>query len=87
MHCIANCCDDDTKSTSYSCTIDCGSDFGIGLRNSVEAVTESWLSGFGNTLKWIGLVILLGVLPNEVLAIIGGKHVNADNNNKLIGER
>lgn len=51
---------------------------GLATGNSVETVTESLLSGFGNTLKWIGLVILFGTLLGEILAETGGADVIAD---------
>jgi GntP family gluconate:H+ symporter len=58
---------------------------GLGTGNSVEAVTESLLSGFGNTLKWIGLVILFGTLLGEILAVTGGADVIADSVIKVFG--
>jgi len=45
---------------------------GLASGSSVEVVTESLLSGFRNTLKWIGLVILFGILLGEILAETGG---------------
>ncbi|MDB4293444.1 GntP family permease [Maribacter sp.] len=51
---------------------------GLASGGSVAVVTESLLSGFGNTLKWIGLVILFGTLLGEILAVTGGADVIAD---------
>jgi len=61
----------------------------LGLANggSVEQVTESLLSGFGNTLKWIGLVILFGTLLGEILAVTGGADVIADTIIALFGSK
>ncbi len=58
---------------------------GLASGSSVEAVTESLLSGFGNTLKWIGLVILFGTLLGEILAVTGGADVIADSVIKIFG--
>lgn len=58
---------------------------GLATGNSVETVTESLLSGFGNTLKWIGLVILFGTLLGEILAETGGADVIADSIINLFG--
>lgn len=58
---------------------------GLSSGGSVEAVTESLLSGFGNTLKWIGLVILFGTLLGEILAVTGGADVIADSVIKVFG--
>ncbi len=58
---------------------------GLASGSSVEAVTESLLSGFGNTLKWIGLVILFGTLLGEILAVTGGADVIAESVIKLFG--
>lgn len=58
---------------------------GLATGNSVASVTESLLSGFGNTLKWIGLVILFGTLLGEILAETGGADVIADSIIKLFG--
>ncbi len=58
---------------------------GLATGNSVAATTESLLSGFGNTLKWIGLVILFGTLLGEILAETGGADVIAESIIKLFG--
>ena len=58
---------------------------GLASGSSVEVVTESLLSGFGNTLKWIGLVILFGTLLGEILAVTGGADVIADSVIKVFG--
>lgn len=58
---------------------------GLASGGSVEGVTESLLSGFGNTLKWIGLVILFGTLLGEILAVTGGADVIADSVIKVFG--
>lgn len=58
---------------------------GLATGGSVEGVTESLLSGFGSTLKWIGLVILFGTLLGEILAVTGGADVIADSIIKLFG--
>ncbi len=58
---------------------------GLASGSSVETVTESLLGGFGNTLKWIGLVILFGTLLGEILAVTGGADVIADSVIKVFG--
>lgn len=58
---------------------------GLASGSSVEVVTESLLSGFGNTLKWIGLVILFGTLLGEILAVTGGADVIAESVIRLFG--
>lgn len=58
---------------------------GLASGISVEVVTESLLNGFGNTLKWIGLVILFGTLLGEILAVTGGADVIADSVIKVFG--
>ena len=60
---------------------------GLASGSSVESVTESLLGGFGNTLKWIGLVILFGTLLGEILAVTGGADVIADSIIKVFGIR
>jgi len=44
---------------------------GLAFGGTVEVVTESLLSRFVNTIKWIGLVILFGALLGEILAVTG----------------
>lgn len=51
---------------------------GLASGGSVTVVTESLLNGFGNTLKWIGLIILFGTLLGEILAETGGADVIVD---------
>ena len=58
---------------------------GLSIGGSASEVTESILSGFGNTLKWIGLVILFGTLIGEILAATGGADAIADSIIKLFG--
>ncbi|MBU3025331.1 GntP family permease [Zobellia galactanivorans] len=65
----------------------CGLILGLATGSSVEVVTESLLSGFGNTLKWIGLIILFGTLLGEILARTGGADVIANNIIGLFGTK
>lgn len=58
---------------------------GLATGSSVAMVTDSLLSGFGNTLKWIGLIILFGTLLGEILAETGGADVIADSIINLFG--
>ena len=58
---------------------------GLATGSSVSVVTESLLNGFGNTLKWIGLVILLGTVLGEILAETGGAEVIADSIIRVFG--
>ncbi|WP_276167451.1 GntP family permease [Zobellia alginiliquefaciens] len=60
---------------------------GLTTGSSVELVTESLLSGFGNTLKWIGLIILFGTLLGEILAQTGGADVIANTIINLFGTK
>ncbi|RKR12209.1 GntP family gluconate:H+ symporter [Maribacter vaceletii] len=58
---------------------------GLATGSTVGVVTESLLSGFGNTLKWIGLVILFGTLLGEILAKTGGADIIANSIINLFG--
>ena len=58
---------------------------GLSTGASAPVVTDSLLNGFGNTLKWIGLVILFGTLLGEILAVSGGADAIADGIIKLFG--
>ncbi|SDE42533.1 gluconate:H+ symporter, GntP family [Pricia antarctica] len=60
---------------------------GLATGGSVDTVTESLLSGFGGTLKWIGLIILFGTLLGEILAETGGADVIADSIINLFGTK
>ncbi|MGS0524439.1 GntT/GntP/DsdX family permease [Zobellia nedashkovskayae] len=60
---------------------------GLTTGSSVELVTDSLLSGFGNTLKWIGLIILFGTLLGEILAQTGGADVIANTIINLFGTK
>ncbi|MGJ8733971.1 MAG: GntP family permease [Cellulophaga sp.] len=60
---------------------------GLATGESVAVVTESLLSGFGNTLKWIGLIILFGALLGEILSNTGGSDVIADSIIGLFGTK
>ncbi len=60
---------------------------GLATGGSVETVTDSLLNGFGNTLKWIGLIILFGTLLGEILAESGGADVIADSIINLFGTK
>lgn len=60
---------------------------GLATGSSVSETTESLLAGFGNTLKWIGLVILFGTLLGEILAETGGADVIANSIIKLFGKK
>lgn len=58
---------------------------GLATGSSVAVVTDSLLNGFGNTLKWIGLIILFGTLLGEILAETGGADLIADSIINLFG--
>ncbi|MGJ8658557.1 GntP family permease [Cellulophaga fucicola] len=60
---------------------------GLASGGSVTTVTESLLNGFGNTLKWIGLIILFGALLGEILSNTGGSDVIADSIITLFGTK
>lgn len=65
----------------------CGLILGLSTGSPVEAVTESLLNGFGNTLKWIGLVVFFGAVLGEILAVTGGADTIADGIIKLFGPK
>ncbi|WP_420400493.1 GntP family permease [Flagellimonas sp.] len=58
---------------------------GLAMGGTVTETTDSLLNGFGNTLKWIGLVILFGTLLGEILSVTGGADVIADTIINLFG--
>jgi gluconate:H+ symporter, GntP family len=58
---------------------------GLATGGTVFTVTESLLNGFGNTLKWIGLIIFFGAFLGEVLSESGGAEIIANSIIKLFG--
>ncbi|WP_047244905.1 GntP family permease [Maribacter thermophilus] len=58
---------------------------GLASGGSVHSVTQSLLNGFGDTLKWIGLIIFFGTLLGEILSATGGSDLIADSIIKLFG--
>lgn len=60
---------------------------GVFTGSSVTQVSESIFSGFGNTLKWIGLVIFFGTLLGEILAETGGANQVADSIISVFGTK
>lgn len=60
---------------------------GLATGGTVTTVTESLLNGFGNTLKWIGLIILFGALLGEILSNTGGSDLIADSIIALFGTK
>jgi GntP family gluconate:H+ symporter len=58
---------------------------GLLTGGTVSAATESLLNGFGNTLKWIGLIIFFGAFLGEVLSESGGSEIIANTIIKLFG--
>ncbi|WKB79981.1 SLC13 family permease [Cellulophaga lytica] len=60
---------------------------GLATGGNVTSVTESLLNGFGNTLKWIGLIILFGALLGEILSNTGGSDLIADSIIALFGTK
>lgn len=57
------------------------------LGMDIDTTTNSLLSGFGNTLKWIGLIILFGTLLGEILALTGGATLIAEAIIALFGQK
>ena len=51
------------------------------------AVTESFLTGFGETLKWIGMVILFGSAIGEILGDTKASQRIADGILRIVGEK
>jgi len=51
--------------------VTCSVAYGLGTGLQPEAVIESFLGGFGGTLKWIGVVIVLGAVIGELLGDTG----------------
>ncbi|WP_405248304.1 GntP family permease [Cellulophaga sp. Asnod2-G02] len=58
---------------------------GITTGGTVSTVTESLLNGFGNTLKWIGLIIFFGAFLGEILSESGGAEIIANTIIKVFG--
>ncbi len=50
----------------------CGLLFGLTAGLPLQDVTTTFLAGFGDTMKWIGVVIVLGALIGELLNDSGG---------------
>ena len=50
----------------------CGLLFGLTAGLPLQDVTAAFLTGFGDTMKWIGVVIVLGALVGELLNDSGG---------------
>ena len=61
----------------------------VGILNgsSINDVTESILSGFGGTLKWIGLIIFFGTLLGEILDKSGGADLIATKILSFVGPK
>ena len=60
---------------------------GLATGGTVTSVTESLLNGFGNTLKWIGLIIFFGAFLGEILSETAGADIIALNIIKLFGKK
>ncbi|WP_165748679.1 GntP family permease [Cellulophaga sp. Z1A5H] len=60
---------------------------GLATGGTVTTVTESLLNGFGNTLKWIGLIIFFGAFLGEILSKSGGAEIIANTLIKLFGTK
>ncbi|WP_286174629.1 SLC13 family permease [Cytophaga sp. FL35] len=60
---------------------------GLSTGSTVENVTQSLLNGFGETLKWIGLIIFFGTLLGEILSSTGGSDIIADSIIKTFGNK
>ncbi|KGK30222.1 GntP family permease [Cellulophaga sp. E6(2014)] len=58
---------------------------GLATGGTVSTVTESLLNGFGNTLKWIGLIIFFGAFLGEILSESGGAEIIANTIIKVFG--
>ncbi|WP_282132876.1 GntP family permease [Cellulophaga baltica] len=58
---------------------------GLTTGGTVSTVTESLLNGFGNTLKWIGLIIFFGAFLGEILSESGGAEIIANTIIKVFG--
>ena len=61
--------------------------FGLITGMPVDKVLESLLDGFAGTLRWIGIVIVLGALIGEILNETGGSFKIASSILRVVGEK
>jgi GntP family gluconate:H+ symporter len=65
----------------------CGLFLGIATGMPMDKTLESLLDGFAGTLKWIGIVMVLGAVIGEILTETGGSFRIAESTLRLTGEK
>jgi GntP family gluconate:H+ symporter len=60
---------------------------GISTGMTTQTVLETLLDGFANTLKWIGIVMILGTVIGEILTETGGAFRISDSILTLVGKK
>ncbi|UCC99438.1 MAG: hypothetical protein JSW66_06050, partial [Phycisphaerales bacterium] len=65
----------------------CGLFLGLATGMPMDKTLDSLLDGFAGTLKWIGIVMVLGAVIGEILTETGGSFRIADSTLRLIGEK
>jgi GntP family gluconate:H+ symporter len=65
----------------------CGLFLGLANGMPMDKTLESLLDGFAGTLKWIGIVMVLGAVIGEILTETGGSFRIAESTLRLTGEK
>ncbi|MHC4116534.1 MAG: GntP family permease [Planctomycetota bacterium] len=65
----------------------CGLFLGIATGMPMDKTLDSLLDGFAGTLKWIGIVMVLGAVIGEILTETGGSFRIAESTLRLTGEK
>jgi GntP family gluconate:H+ symporter len=65
----------------------CGLFLGLATGMPVDETLDSLLDGFSGTLKWIGIVMVLGAVIGEILTETGGSFRIAESTLRVIGEK
>ncbi|MHC4426057.1 MAG: GntP family permease [Planctomycetota bacterium] len=65
----------------------CGLVLGLAVGMPMDKTLDSLLDGFAGTLKWIGIVMVLGAVIGEILTETGGSFRIAESTLRLTGEK
>ena len=65
----------------------CGLLLGLATGMPIDKTLDSLLDGFAGTLKWIGIVMVLGAVIGEILTETGGSFRIAESTLRLVGEK
>ncbi|MHC4494331.1 MAG: GntP family permease [Planctomycetota bacterium] len=65
----------------------CGLLLGLATGMPMDKTLDSLLDGFAGTLKWIGIVMVLGAVIGEILTETGGSFRIAESTLRLVGEK